>query len=287
LWDFALKLRRKQAVIDEITGAQMRGEPIIHVSGRYAAAKGCMALVWPLAPHPFNKNELIVWDLASDPTELFTLDASTIRERIFLRADVQPDTAPRLPIKTIRLNRSPIVIGNLRTLDDAAAARWGIDRDMARRHAEIAARHVPAMAGVWPEVYTRVELAPRDVDEDLYGGFLNDTDRGRLQRWRTLSPDEQAQRQPMFDDERLAELTFRYRARNFEHTLHADERARWQAHRRSRLVYGEHGARTLDEFARAIEALAAERTDERERAILESLRQHAQAIDPRRHCVGA
>ena len=26
--------------------------------------------MWPLAPHPTNKNELIVWDLAHDPAEL-------------------------------------------------------------------------------------------------------------------------------------------------------------------------------------------------------------------------
>jgi exodeoxyribonuclease-1 len=45
----------------------------------FPAERGCLALVWPLATHPTNKNEVIVWDCAYDPRELYTLDADTIR----------------------------------------------------------------------------------------------------------------------------------------------------------------------------------------------------------------
>jgi exodeoxyribonuclease-1 len=31
-----------------------------------------MAVMWPLASHPTNKNELLAWDLAHDPRELAT-----------------------------------------------------------------------------------------------------------------------------------------------------------------------------------------------------------------------
>ncbi|MEY4752792.1 MAG: exonuclease, partial [Pseudomonadota bacterium] len=74
LWDYGLRLRRKDAVIQEI-GV---GRPFLHVSGMYGVERGCLALVWPLAPHPSNRNELIVWDLSADPAELFELDAATI-----------------------------------------------------------------------------------------------------------------------------------------------------------------------------------------------------------------
>jgi exodeoxyribonuclease-1 len=40
---------------------------------------------------------------------------------------------------------------------------------------------------------------------------------------------------PTFQDRRLAELYFRYRARNWPETLTAPERARWEAHCRARL----------------------------------------------------
>jgi exodeoxyribonuclease I len=281
LWDFALRLRRKHAVIDEIEGAQRRGEPFIHVSGRYASERGCMALVWPLSPHPNNRNELIVWDLAQDPSELFTLGAVQIRERLFAKPDALPEGVTRLPIKTIRLNRSPMVVGNVKTLRDEGAARWGIDLDAVRRHAHIAAAHVPTMAGIWPEVYAPRETQKRDVDEDLYGGFLNDHDRRRLEHLRGLEPHDLAARHPLFDDERLAELVFRYRARNFPDTLDDRDRARWQTHCAARLVDGEHGARTLPEFDAALGALAQLHTGERERTILAALRAHARDLEAR------
>jgi exodeoxyribonuclease-1 len=66
LWDFCLKLRKKDAVAAEM-GV---GRPFVHLSGRYPVERGCLAIVWPLAPHPTNKNEVIVWDLAQDPREL-------------------------------------------------------------------------------------------------------------------------------------------------------------------------------------------------------------------------
>ena len=80
---------------------------------------------WPLAPHPTNKNEVIVWDLAEDPGVLEALNAETIRQRMFTRADALPEGVTRLPIKTIHLNKSPVVIANLKTLSPEMAARLG------------------------------------------------------------------------------------------------------------------------------------------------------------------
>jgi exodeoxyribonuclease-1 len=116
LFDFCLRLRQKSEVLAEIESAQRQGRPFLHISGMYGVERGCLALVWPLAPHPRNKNEIIVWDLAHDPAELFTLDAAAIRERLFTRSEDLPEGVARLPIKTIHLNRAPIVIGNLKTL---------------------------------------------------------------------------------------------------------------------------------------------------------------------------
>ncbi|MBS0443030.1 MAG: exodeoxyribonuclease I [Proteobacteria bacterium] len=231
LWDFCLKLRRKDAVIAEIGAAR----PFLHVSGMYAAERGCLAVVWPLAPHPTNKNELIVWDLAADPEQLFALDAAAIRERMFTRADELPEGVQRLPLKTIHLNKSPVVVGNLKTLSPALAERWGVDVAQALRHAEAAAQGAGRVAGLWREVFERPAAGPVDADEDLYGGFVGNSDRGRLQRLRELAPEQLASKRLAFDDARLEEIVFRYRARNFPQTLSADERQRWEQHRAERL----------------------------------------------------
>ncbi len=276
LWEFCLKLRRKDAVIAEIGG----GRPFLHVSGMYPPERGCLAIVWPLAPHPTNKNELIVWDLSIDPGGLSSLDAVTIRERMFTRADELPEGVTRLPIKTIHINKSPVVVGNLKALSPEMAARWGIDVAQALRHAEAAAQQGAAIAGLWPEVFARPAPAQApDVDEDLYGGFVGHTDRGRLQRLRELAPEQLAAKRLAFDDARLEEIVFRYRARNFATTLTSDEVARWEEHRVRRLHEGEGGALTLQVFFDRIDALN-ESSDERGQAILESLYDYAEQIAP-------
>ncbi len=282
LWDFCLRLRHKDAVWAEI-GPVGERRPFVHLSGRYPVERGCLAIVWPLAMHPTNRNELIVWDLAYDPSELSTLSAAAIRERLFVRSDALPEGVTRLPIKTIHANKSPIVFGNLKALG-AAAARWQVDVDQALRHAERGAALGGLLDGLWPEVFARPEPARRpDVDEDLYGGFVGNADRALLQRLRGLSADELAASRPAFDDPRLDELFFRYRARNFPAMLDADERARWQAHCAERLHDGAGGALTLAAFTARVDELAdaaIERDDERAQALLETLTDYAQSIAP-------
>ena len=50
-----------------------------------------MAVVWPLAQHPTNRNELIVWDLIHDPAELADLDTEQIRLRLFSKTEDLPE----------------------------------------------------------------------------------------------------------------------------------------------------------------------------------------------------
>jgi exodeoxyribonuclease I len=282
LWEFCLRLRNKHEVVKEMALAQGQGLPFLHISGMYAVERGCMAIVWPLSPHPSNKNEVIVWDLAHDPSELFTLGVDDIRQRLFSKAEELPEGVARLPIKTIHINKSPVVIGNLKTLKAATAAKWGLEVERSLKHAELAARHAGKLAGVWPEVYQRPapEMAP-DVDEDLYGGFVGNEDRRALQRLRTLTPEQLASKRPAFTDPRLDELLFRYRARNFPTTLSEVEQAQWQQHRAHRLHDGAGGGQTLAAFFERIDQLG-ETADERGQDILGALVDYATEIAPDR-----
>ncbi len=282
LWDFCLKLRSKHAVQAEL----MLGKPVLHISGMYPVERGCMAIVWPFAPHPTNKNEVIVWDLAEDPSALMSLDSATLRDRMFSRtADLESRGLTRLPVKTIHINKSPVVIGNLQTLTPAVAERWGVDRATADRHALEAARISGEMAGVWPGVFARDDknAAAPDVDEDLYGGFVGNEDRRLLQRLREQPPQALATRRPAFQDGRLEELLFRYRARNFPDTLDDSDQQRWEAHRQARLHDGAGGHVTVAAFMERLDALnedAETRGDERAQALLSSLVDWAQEIAP-------
>ncbi|MBN9331259.1 MAG: exodeoxyribonuclease I [Comamonas sp. SCN 67-35] len=280
LFDFALSLHKKERVAQELRlpATQSTAKPFLHVSGMFPAERGCLALMWPLAMHPTNKNELLAWDLAHDPGVLAGLSVPELRERLFTRADERPEGVARLPIKGVHLNKSPMVVGHLNTLTPALARKWGIDVAQAMQHAEIA-RALPDMNAIWPAVYARPDEPAPDVDQDLYGGFLGNEDRRRLTRLRGLAAAELAQARAGFDDARLAELLFRYRARNFPETLTTEEQARWQAHRVATLMEGEGGARTFDALFAQLDALG-EQADERAGAILEAIYDYAEAIAP-------
>lgn len=280
LFDFALGLHKKDRVAAELRLPATRdtARPFLHVSGMFAVERGCLGVVWPLASHPTNKNEIIVWDLAHDPAELASLDVETIRQRMFTRTADLPEGVTRLPIKTVHLNKSPMVVGNVNTLTAQTAQRWGIDLEAAAGHAE-AARALPDMSAIWKDVFSRPQEPAPDVDQDLYGGFVGNDDRRRLNHLRSLSPEELAQERPGFDDERLGELVWRYRARNFPHTLDEEDQERWEQHRIACLMEGEGGALTFDDLFARLDELGGD-ADERAEEILGALYDYAESIAP-------
>ena len=257
LFDFCLGLHKKDRVAAELglPASQQTAQPFLHISGMFPPERGCMAVMWPLATHPSNKNEVLAWDLAHDPSELPLLDVATLRQRLFSKSADLPEGVQRLPLKSVHLNKSPMVVRKLQTLNPELAAKWGIDIEAALVNAE-KARALPDMSAIWPEVFSRAKEATPDVDEDLYGGFVGQADRRRLNQLRALSPAELAHSRTGFDDDRLAELLFRYRARNFSETLSPEETERWEAHRVARLLEGEGGARNVDALFADIDAQA-------------------------------
>jgi len=280
LFDFCLGLHKKTRVLAELglPATPQLSRPFLHVSGMFGPERGCLAVMFPLATHPTNKNEVLAWDLAHDPSELPLLDVATLRLRLFSKTADLPEGVKRLPIKSVHLNKSPMVVRNLNTLTSEMASRWGVDKDLALRHAETAAG-LPDMSAIWPQVFQRPQEAAADVDENLYGGFVGNEDRRRLNQLREMSPAELAHSRMGFDDPRLKEVVFRYRARNFPQTLSPEEHQRWEAHRAAWLLDGQGGARNVDALFAEIDTLA-ETADERAEEILGALYDYAEAITP-------
>ncbi|MGS0740652.1 exodeoxyribonuclease I [Glaciimonas sp. GG7] len=278
LFDFCLALHKKDRVAVEIDLPIKK--PFLHISGMFPAEQGCIALMWPLGVHPTNKNEILAWNLAFDPSELFDLSPEIVRTRLFSKTADLPEGMTRLPLKSIHMNKSPMVINNLKTLSPEMAAKWGMDRALALKHADIAAQ-APDLTVLWRQVFQRPAEGPTDVDEDLYGGFVGNNDRRTLNDLRAMSPQQLVNADAHFDDPRLAELLFRYRARNFPQTLSEQESQRWEEHRAARLFDGKGGARNVDDFFAAIDALS-ENADERGEEILGELYEYVEMIAPPR-----
>ena len=116
----------------------------------------------------------------------------------------------------------------------------------------------------------------------LYEGFFSDRDRHALNDLLRFEPGQLATARPSFDEPRLIEMLFRYRARNFPETLGVSEQGAWREFCRNRLTDRRWGSSlTLDEFHQRLSALnAGTPLDARQQRILSDLRDYARGIQP-------
>ncbi|WP_199097124.1 exodeoxyribonuclease I [Dyella sp. ASV21] len=270
LWDWHFSLRRKQRVFEMLDVAAIT--PVVHVSSRYPASRHCVAVIAPLAAHPSRAGEIIVYDLATDPSEWLALDEEEIADRIFTaRADL-PEGVERIPLRTVRANRAP-ALAPLSTLKGVDLERLQIDLERAQAHRDLLAA-ADGLAGKLRRVFARAADLPPAADPELglYGGFLPDADKRLLAEIRATPPDQLGQHSFAFRDPRYAELLFRYRARNWPETLNGEERARWAAFCSNRLLKRTPLTHlTLDEYFARIAELRLEPAHQGKLAILDQL----------------
>jgi len=231
LFEWHLGMRRKQRVFELLDVARMT--PLLHVSQRYPAERGCLAMVVPLAEHPQRKNEIIVADLDPDPGWA-QLDAQDMRERLYVSREDLPEGVERVPLKTIHVNKSP-ALAPLSVLQGVDTVRIRLDPERCLDHLAVL-RTTEHLAERVREVFSQEQ--PRETPDPelaLYSGFAGDADRRRCMLVRGTPPEQLGHHAFGFTDPKYNELLFRYRARNWPQTLSQEEHARWQAHCRETL----------------------------------------------------
>lgn len=245
LFDYVLNNRDKRSAMAQLDIERMK--PVLHVSGMFGAARHNIALIVPLAMHPSNKNEVICFDLASDPEPLFDLSVEELARLLYTRSDALAPGQARLGIKSVHLNRCPVLL-TARMADPATAARLGIEGETCRGHLATLKKHketqgeafVDKVRGIFRQ---RKYDAITDPDRMLYGGgFFSENDKQSMEQLRALTPYDLAQTEFAFEDKRLPEMVFRYRARNHPDTLTGEERALWEEYRYARLTDPDYGA---------------------------------------------
>ncbi len=248
LFDYALSLRDKRVTQPLLDVAQRK--PLLHISEKFPASNGCAAMIVPLTLHPTNRNEVICWDLSADPEPLFALDADTLRQRLYTRREDLPAGSERLALKTVRLNRAPVVVP-INALVKENAARLNIDLARCEQHWQRLAG--ADLGDTLRAVFSGGERPLSDDPERLlYHGFLPDADRALGAQIRAASPEQLRERTWPFQDPRMPELLFRYRARHFPGSLSEEEQQRWREDCRERLTEEGAGALTLAAYRVAI-----------------------------------
>jgi exodeoxyribonuclease-1 len=130
-------------------------------------------------------------------------------------------------------------------------------------------------------LYSDNNFPPKtDPEQQLYAGFFSDQDRRLMTRIRKLDPVELASTRFEFEDSRLKDLLFRYRARTFPTSLTKEERQQWQDFCQLRLTDPSWGAGlVLSEFHSRVQVLLAQYgQDTRAQEILKKLMVYADTL---------
>lgn len=238
LFDFALKLRSKDTV-RSLLNWQLQ-QPIVHVSNKIPAERGCLGVFVPLAMHPRNKNGIICYDLQFNPADLLALDSDEIQDRIYTPVADLPEGVERIHLKTIHLNKSPFV-APLSVLKDVDLNRIGLDYGRCQQHLA----QIKAVSGIEKKVAAvfdqGFDAQVDDVDEMIYSGFFSFKERAKLETIRQSQPEQIPWETDEFTDPRANALIQRYKARNFPETLDPTQQTLWQQDMKNRLElrYGE------------------------------------------------
>lgn len=256
LWEYALKNRTKYAVQTIFEKSRTSG-PVLWVNVKFGSKNGFMKLVAPLGTHPTQKNKLLVWDLAYDPTELVGLTTKDIRERLFLTPEARESGLQPLPIHICPINQAPFVVGQLGVLTDERAQLFGIDKALALENYDKMPAVTEMMLGAWFEAFNDEIKGIEDIDAALYSEPFATPQDKRLSRWISEATpkalaDWVEDGKDTFDNERYREKLFRYRARNWPESLSASEQERWRVLCRQRLEEGLGGVLTLEAFAQEL-----------------------------------
>ncbi len=243
LWERLLAARDKREVARLVD--QPDHAPFLHVSPRLPARVASASLFCSFGQVDGNRNRRECWDLRFDPTPWLDLQAEEWAGRRFLKSppiEAERDWDElRLPIKSIHLNRVPVVLP-AETLDrDGVAQRMVIDRDRIDEHARLFRRHFDALRErlIGALERTEGEFPPRPVEQALYAGFVPNADRRQLEGWWRRARDLRSRAEAVdhardllagrFEDPRLPELVEGFVARNLPEALDEVAMERWRA----------------------------------------------------------
>jgi len=234
LFDWALRMRDQHHVMQMLSTTDPK--PLLHTSSRIPANRGCTSLVLPLSIYPDRKKSVIVFDLMTDPEPLLSLTAEQISDRLFTPAADLPEGVERISLKAIHTNHVPM-IAPAATLKGADCQRIGLDPQRCFDHADKLIRVLPQIRNKVMDVFKPYPPgADTDPDHMIYsGGFFSSADRRLMDKIRKTKPDQLAQLDWPFKDPRLAEMLFRFRARNYPNSLTPEENLHWQKQRLERL----------------------------------------------------
>jgi len=224
LFEFYLSLRKKNMPKSLLNWQLLK--PIVHVSNKIPAQRGCLAIMLPIAIHPTNPNGVICYDLAYDPDDLFELEVDEIQDRIFTPQADLPEDCERIALKTIHINKSPFV-APLSVLKNVDLERINMDYATNKANLEKFKSQASIISKVQEVFQQKFDDDGEDVDGMLYSGFFTPQDKQIFSKIKEMPTEKVLENQFDFKDSRAQELLFRYIARNYPNVLSIEQTNKW------------------------------------------------------------
>ncbi len=272
MYDYLLQLRDKKEIAKLVN--LENPQPFVYASGRFDADFGKTTVCLPIALGK-NPGSVLVYDLRKNPDDFADWTPEQFAKTINAKwEDRKKDDYIPVPIKELAYNRCPVV-APLGVLDEKSQKRLQLNLDKIQENFAKLTKNrdlVDKLTNAW---VSKPDFAKaQDVEGQLYDSFTPDADKTKIRAVAAADVNELADFNPQFTDERLPELLFRYKARNFSQSLSESEHEKWEAYRREKLM------RELPGYVQRLAQLSQTTDDSAKQFVLEELQLWVESIMP-------
>lgn len=270
LYDFYFKLRNKLEAGQMVNLQEQK--TVLHVSGMYPTALGCISPVIPLLQHPVNRNEIIVYDLRKSPEALLKMSSAEMAANLYCKTADLPEGTERIGLKGVHVNKAP-ALAPMSTLTPEKAEQWQIDLKQIQEHKDMLLTNKDFTEQLLDFYQSHTKSFKKcDAESAIYEGFINKNDRALCNQIFKKRPEQRVEWMPTFDDARLNTIYPRYLARNWPHLLNSEQLQKWQSFCEARLIDGEYESTvTLAAYQDRLEELAHDDLSEKHQKIVKQL----------------
>lgn len=241
LFNHIFNLRKKESVQSIL---QMGSNtPFLYISSYFGKEYLNMSIILPICENLKNKNEIICVDLRYSPDFLLESSVDEIYDYFYKKNNNEKKI--NYPIISIHINRCPILL-TTKLLNQELADRAQIDIDQFNLHLEKYKSHYSLKMKL-EKFFQQKEYPSSELDSEqrLYDGFIPNNDKYLISKIPFMTPEELSNNFN-FEDERLDDLLFRYRARNFPKSLSDTEKNIWNAYCYNKCLEGSNNRLTSE-----------------------------------------
>ncbi len=232
------RLRKKENVDSWLLDSKRRTKPFLHISSFYGKINHCLAVLITLNNHPTNKNARICLNLSSNIKLILQLPVDELRERLFMtNAELKTKDIERPGIVILKINQCPI-LAEIKDVSERMS-ELGLDADLLQSNLNLVNQFEKELRTKLGEIFNvPYEENISDTDLMIYsGGFFSQLENFIKQKVHRAAENNGLKE---FDysqcSDRLKQMIFKFKARNFPESLNEDEQVLWKKYSLGRIT---------------------------------------------------